>query len=224
MPKLQVALDTLLLPEALLLVEQLQATVDLVEVGTPFLLRYGLEAIGQIKTKCPSLEILCDGKIMDAGGYEAEMMYRAGADWVTVMAVTDDATIQECVSAAQKMGGRVMADMLCVTEIAHRVQRLEALGVDCIAVHTGVDQQRLGRTALGDLRRIKNCATRCEIAVAGGITCHTLDAYLALFPDIFIVGSGITEQPNPLEAAAMLQKRIRANALLPEASAIMIEK
>lgn len=212
MPKLQVALDDITLTDALSLIGQLGPNADIIEAGTPFVLRYGIEAVRELKKRYPAYEMLCDGKIMDAGAYEAECMFQAGADWVTVMAVTDDATVADCVATATRLGGRVMADMLCVTDMENRARRLEALGVHCIAVHTGVDQQRLGRTALEDLRRLKNCVTRCMVAVAGGITAQTADAYLKLKPDILIVGGGILGQPHPAEAAAALYGKISAGA------------
>lgn len=213
MPKLQVALDMIALEDVFPLVKQLELAVDILEAGTPFLLKYGLKAVHDLKKAFPSVEILCDGKIMDAGAYEAESMFMAGADWVTVMAVTDHATIEECVWAAAKVGGKVMADMLSVTDVTGKVSFLEKTGVDCIAVHTGVDQQRRGRTALDELCHLKRYVTKSKIAVAGGITAETIDAYLALKPDIVIVGGGILAQANPARAAMAIRERMRGFAL-----------
>lgn len=208
MPQLQIALDAIGLEEAYALMETIAPMADIVEAGTPFVLEYGLGAVRELKQRFPSLSVLCDGKIMDAGCYEAEAMFRAGADWVTVMALTDSFTISECIAAARRAGGRVMVDMLCVQDVPERVALLEKLGVDCIAVHTGVDQQRLGRTALDDLRLLKRCVTHTPVAVAGGITLETLDAYLALEPDILIVGGGVLAQPDPAAAARSIRNRI----------------
>ena len=208
MPKLQLALDNISLEDAFRLVEQLESKIDIVEVGTPLVLKYGLKAVSELKHKFHSLEILCDAKIMDAGGYESGITFAAGADWVTVMAFTDTATIEQCVEASKKARGKVMADMLCVTDFPGRVSVLEELGIDCIAVHTGVDQQRLGQTALDDLRELKRYVKKSKIAVAAGITDDTLDEYLKLAPDIIIVGNGIIGQPNPIVAATAIHNKI----------------
>lgn len=208
MTKLQLALDALSLEEALTILDQVHSQIDIVEAGTPFVLHYGMEAVRSIKRRFPSLQVLCDGKIMDAGSYESQGMFDAGADWVTVMAFTDSATIAECVEAAHRCGKKVMADLLCVEDIPQKVERLEQLGVDCIAVHTGVDQQKLGQTPLDDLRILKSCAKQAETAVAGGISLETLDAYLAFEPDIIIVGGGILNQENVAETAAAFRKRL----------------
>lgn len=208
MTKLQLALDALSLEAALTILDQVHTQIDIIEAGTPFVLHYGMEAVRSIKRRFPSLQVLCDGKIMDAGSFESKGMFDAGADWVTVMAFTDSATIAECVETAHSFGKKVMADLLCVPDIPKRVAELERLGVDCIAVHTGVDQQKLGQTPLDDLRILKGCAKEAEVAVAGGISLDTLDAYLELEPDIIIVGGGILNQPNPAETAAAFRKRL----------------
>ena len=48
--------------------------------------------------------------------------------------------------------------MICVEDIPKWVRELEAIGVHGIAVHTGVDQQKAGRTPLEDLKVIKFCS------------------------------------------------------------------
>lgn len=206
MTKLQLAMDTLSLEEALALLPQVAPYIDIAEVGTPLVYRSGLEALRQLRAAFPDLYLLCDGKIMDAGAYESGEQFEAGANCVSVLAVTDDATIAACVSEAKRWGGEVSADTICVADLAARVARLEELGVDYISVHTGVDMQAQGRTPLDDLREIKRCAKRAKISVAGGITVETLPDYLALEPDVIIVGGGILGRPDPVEAARQLRE------------------
>ena len=71
MTKLQLAVDTLSLDEALEFLEEASSDIDIVEVGTPLLYRSGLEAVRRIRAAFPKLSILCDGMIMDAGAYES---------------------------------------------------------------------------------------------------------------------------------------------------------
>ena len=65
--KLQLALDELTLPEALVFIDKVVDDVDIIEVGTPFLIREGVNAIKAIKEKYPHKEVLADAKIMDGG-------------------------------------------------------------------------------------------------------------------------------------------------------------
>lgn len=211
MAKLQLALDDISLENALSLLQDLQDDIDIVEVGTPFMIQYGMKAVREIRKAFPELYILCDGKIMDAGAYEAEEMLQAGADCITVLAITDDSTIRACVKTAEKYHADVMTDMLCVQDLASRAKELEQLGVDIIAVHTGVDQQAQGRTPLMDLKELKHAVSSARLAVAGGIKLDTVDAYLSLVPDIIIVGSGILREKDPRRAARDLCQRIHRN-------------
>ena len=123
MALLQLALDLLDMDSALNLVERVGADVDIVEVGTPFVMRYGMEGVRRLRAACSGVSLLCDGKIMDAGREETDMMTAAGADWVTVMACTDEATLCDCVQAAHAHGARVMADLLGAGALCETVRK-----------------------------------------------------------------------------------------------------
>ena len=150
--KLQLALDELKLEEALVFAEKVQEHVDIIEVGTPFVIDSGMEAVRQFKEKFPNKEILSDEKIMDGGYYESQLGFEAGAEYVTVLGVTDVATIKQCVKAGSDFEKKIVVDMICVANLEEKVAEMEELGVDVLAVHTGADQQACGRTPLDDLK------------------------------------------------------------------------
>ncbi len=206
--KLQIALDDITLEQTMSLLQKVANDVDIVEVGTPFMMQYGMEAVRTIKTAYPSLEVLCDAKIMDGGAYEANIAFEAGADYVTVLGVTDDLTIQDCVKTAQKAGRRVVVDMICVSDLKQRMETIEAMDVDVIAIHTGLDQQAVGRTPLDDLKETRQYVKHTALAVAGGINLETIDEYMKYQPEIIIVGSGIVKADDPVGAAKALAERM----------------
>jgi 3-hexulose-6-phosphate synthase len=207
--RLQLALDDISREEIFPLLEKTGDSVDIVEVGTPLLMRYGVCVITEIKRHFPALQVLSDAKIMDAAYYEAALSFDAGADYVTFLGLTDDGSVTECARAARDRGGLVVADMICVPDLAQRARQLARLGTDILAVHTGVDQQARGRTPLDDLRTLTASATGVPLAVAGGISRSTAADYLALRPHVLIVGSGITGAADPAAEAACLHEIIR---------------
>ena len=142
--KLQLALDDLSLEAAIALVARVREHVDIIEAGTPLIYGYGMEAVRALKARFPEKQVLADMKIMDSGAWETEEAMTAGADYVTVLGVSEDATVRNCLETATRYGREVVVDMICVPDLPGRIRQLEALGVQGLAVHTGVDQQPRG--------------------------------------------------------------------------------
>ncbi|MFO1050174.1 MAG: 3-hexulose-6-phosphate synthase [Geminicoccaceae bacterium] len=211
--KLQLALDDISLSDALRLVEQIEDCLDIVEIGTPMIIEEGLAPVRAMKARFPGIEVLADLKIMDAGALESRQGFAAGADYVTVLGVTDLATIEGCLGAAEQYGRTVVVDMICVADMAQRIAQLERIGVRALAVHTGVDQQAAGRTPLDDLKLMKAHSAASRIFVAGGITLATLPHYLAEGADVAIVGGGICQADDPVRAARELHELITAHGV-----------
>lgn len=207
--KLQLALDDISLSEAITLMEKIRDYVDVVEIGTPFIIEDGLKPVREFKRLFPDKEVLADTKIMDAGDYEARSAFLAGADYVTVLGVTDLLTVKSCVATANEFGKTIVVDMICVDNMAERIEQLEALGVTALAVHTGVDQQAAGRTPIEDLKLMKAVSKSSQIFAAGGINLQTLPDYKALKADVVIVGSGIRHAKDPVKAAKELYELIK---------------
>lgn len=208
--KLQLALDDITLDDAVELLDKVHTYVDIIEVGSPFIIEEGMRPVRIFKEKYPDCEILADTKIMDAGDYEAELTYKAGADYCTVLGVTDTLTIKGCLDAAEKYGKKVFVDMICVKDIEGRVAEIEEAGVNCIGVHVGVDLQAAGVTPMDDLKRIKAASKHSMISVAGGINVDTVDDYKAVGADIVIVGGGINHAKDPVAAAKAIYEKVHA--------------
>ena len=150
--KLQLALDEHKLEDALDFAEQVADYVDIIEIGTPFVIDSGMEAVRRFKEKFPEKEILSDEKIMDGGYYESQLGFEAGAEYVTALGVSDLVTIKGCIKAADDFKKQTVVDMICVEDMPKRIEELEGIGAHVLAVHTGADVQVLGRTPLDDLK------------------------------------------------------------------------
>lgn len=173
--KPQLALDLVNIPQAKELVKEVEAYVDIVEIGTPVVINEGLRAVKEIKEAFPNLQVLADLKIMDAGGYEVMKASEAGADIITVLGVSDDSTILGAVQEARKQNKKIMVDMINVKNMEERAQEIDALGVDYICVHSGYDHQadreKLLRGAVGHQARGETGENRhCRRHKAGHLT------------------------------------------------------
>jgi 3-hexulose-6-phosphate synthase len=199
--KLQLALDEIAVEDALRLGDKVRGSVDIFEIGTPFIIAEGMAPVRAFKARFPEAEVLADVKIMDAGETEARLAFEAGADYVTALGVTDLATVAACLKAAADYGGTVVVDMMCVDDMKRRIEQLEGIGVRALAVHTGVDQQAAGRTPLDDLRLMKAHARASRIFVAGGIVLDTAPRYIEVGADVVVVGGAILRSPDPAQEA-----------------------
>lgn len=207
--ELQLALDLVDIPQAKKLVKEVEAYIDIVEIGTPVVINEGLRAVKEIKAAFPNLRVLADLKIMDAAGYEVMKASEAGADIVTVLGASEDMTIKGAVEEARKQGKQILVDMISVKNLEQRAQEVDALGVDYICVHTGYDLQAVGKNSFEDLLTIKRVVKQAKTAIAGGIKLSTLPEVIKANPDLVIVGGGITGQEDQQAAAAEMQKLIK---------------
>src|SRR6266481_1030923 len=112
-PIVQISLDLIDRQEALdTAALAIRAGVDWLEAGTPFILAEGLHGVRALRERFPNHPIVADLKTMDGGYLEAEMMAKAGATHVVVMARAHAETIRVCVKAGHDYGVKVMGDDL----------------------------------------------------------------------------------------------------------------
>ncbi|TMV43390.1 3-hexulose-6-phosphate synthase [Paenibacillus mesophilus] len=206
--ELQLALDLVDIPGAKQVVAEVAEHIDIVEIGTPVVINEGLRAVKEIKEAFPSLRVLADLKIMDAGGYEVMKASEAGADIITVLGASDDSTIRGAVEEARKQNKKIMVDMINVKDIEGRAKEIDALGVDYICVHSGYDHQAAGKNSFEELTAIKRVVKHAKTAIAGGIKLNTLPEVIKAKPDLVIVGGGITGQEDKKAAAAEMKKLV----------------
>ncbi|RCV64579.1 3-hexulose-6-phosphate synthase, partial [Methanophagales archaeon] len=102
---LQVALDLLELKRALEIgKESLEGGANWLEVGTPLIKSEGMNAIRTFRVAFPDVTLVADMKTMDTGAIEVEMAAKSGASVVSILAVADDAVIEEAIKSARKYG------------------------------------------------------------------------------------------------------------------------
>ena len=142
-PIVQISLDLTNIDEALETAAMaLRAGVDWLEAGTPLILAEGLHGVRKLREAFPGIPIVADLKTMDGGYLEAEMMAKAGATHVVVMARAHAETIKVVVQAGKDYGVKVMGDNLGCPDMVEGAKWLEDLGCDYIIHHIGYDERR----------------------------------------------------------------------------------
>ena len=142
-PLVQISLDLTNIDEALDTASMaLRAGVDWLEAGTPLILAEGLHGVRRLRNSFPKVPIVADLKTMDGGYLEAEMMAKAGASHVVVMARAHPETIKCVVQAGKDFGIKVMGDNMVSDNMIDGAKLLEDLGCDYIIHHIGYDERR----------------------------------------------------------------------------------
>jgi 3-hexulose-6-phosphate synthase len=206
-PLLQVAIDALNTERALEIVGQIYPHVDIIEIGTPLIIEEGLSALETIKARFPGKKYLADLKIMDAGKIEATIAFKRGADIVTVLAAADDLTICDTVEAAEGHGGQVMADLINVRGLVARAIEMSAMRVPILCLHTAFDRRGPDEDILYLLEMVRPVVS-CQLAIAGGLTSDSVREAWSKGANIIVVGSGITDQPEPGEVARTIMEEL----------------
>ena len=209
--KLQVALDVPTIEEALRVLEATHEYVDIAEIGTVMVYN-GLKAITEIKNAFPHLEILGDMKIYDGGAEMAEAMIKAGADYITILGATNDATIIDSIRVAKEYGKKSVVDMIAVRNIAERIKEVDQMGADFINVHVACDVQSEENTPFEQLNIARVVAKNSGICIAGGIRADTIINAMPYKPDIITSGAGIYAQKDMRAAAKAMKEVILANS------------
>src|SRR6476659_6641477 len=142
-PIVQISLDLTNIDEALATAAlAMRAGVDWLEAGTPLILAEGLRGVQMLRAAFPRTAIVADFKTMDGGYLEAEMMAKAGATHVVVMARAHEETIRCVVKAGKDFGVQVMGDNMVCPDMVAGSKWLEDLGCDFVIHHIGYDERR----------------------------------------------------------------------------------
>ena len=202
-PQLQVALDYISLPKALIMAYQVAPEVDIIEIGTPLCKAAGIEAVRAMREICPDKLILADLKTPDVGGLEAAMAFDAGADMMTVIGGAALATVEQALAVAKERGKEMLMELTGVRDIMARAVEWNKIGVERIVYHREWDAQAAGRDwTEADKVTIRQLIDMgFKLTVTGGLTQELLPFFADLPVSVLICGRGIREASDPRTAA-----------------------
>ena len=207
-PIVQISLDLTNIPEAIETAEMaMRAGVDWLEAGTPLIIAEGMNAVRALRDRFPDTPIVADLKTMDGGYLEAELMAKAGATHVVVMARAHEETIKCVVQAGHDFNVKVMGDNLACEDMVKGARWLENLGCDFIVHHIGYDERR-GIAARGEcmpspldqLREVVD-AVNIPVQAVGGLSIEQAVQTPEFGAPLVVLGAPLTIDADSFKTA-----------------------
>jgi 3-hexulose-6-phosphate synthase/6-phospho-3-hexuloisomerase len=205
----QISLDLVSIPEALETAElAMRAGVDWLEAGTPLIIAEGMHGVRALRQRFPQTPIVADLKTMDGGWLEAELMAKAGATHVVVMARAHEETIRATVKAGRDFGVKVMGDNMAWPNMVDGARRLEELGCDFVIHHIGFDERR-GIAARGqrmpsplDQLRDVVAAVSVPVQAVGGLSLEQAVRTPEYGAPLVVLGAPLTIDADSFQTAS----------------------
>lgn len=202
-PVVQISLDVTTIQEAVETAEMaLRAGVDWLEAGTPLILAEGLRAVRELRARFPDTPIIADLKTMDGGYLEAEMMGKAGANFVVVMARAHEETLRVVCQAGRDYGIGVMGDNLGCPDMVSGARLLEELGCGVVIHHIGYDERRgiaargeRAPTPLDQLREVVD-AVSVPVQAVGGLSIEQAIQTPSFGAPLVVIGAPLAINPD----------------------------
>ena len=198
--KLQLAYDLGTYEELYPFMEEIEEAVDIIEIGTPVILREGVSQIENVKKRFPDKLIFADLKIMDAGKLEADIGFQAGADMVSVLGLASKKTIEAAKNSAIQWNRKIMIDMINLEDPIMKWTDFMKMGMDYGCLHTAHDDVTDGENSLETVEKFHQVHGGQQISVAGGIDPGKIRNMKSCQPEILVVGSYITNAVDPSKA------------------------
>ena len=205
----QISLDLTSIPEAIETAHMaLRAGVDWLEAGTPLIIAEGMHGVRALRKEFgPDVPIVADLKTMDGGWLEAEIMAKAGATHIVVMARAHIETVKIVVKGGRDFGVKVMGDNLGCPNMVDGAKMLADEGCDFVIHHVGFDERRGigvagGRwpSPLDQLRKIV-AAVSVPVQAVGGLSIEQAMQCPEYGAPLVVLGAPLTIDADSLKVA-----------------------
>lgn len=160
----------------------------LIEAGTPFIKRYGINKIIDIRALRPTAYIVADLKTVDMGEREANMAADAGANAIIGLGIAPIETNNALSATCAKRGIDMFLDLMNVEQPLVVLKQLEKLP-KVVLLHRGVDETENDRAKTipyFQINQIKG-AYKMMVAVAGADLEHDVKSAVFNGADIVVL-------------------------------------
>lgn len=206
--KLQVAFDLTDLDKSLEVTAKIENFVDIIEVGSLLIYKYGDVAVRQFKEKFPQKTILADAKIVDRAKESISLFASAGADWITVMAGTSKNVIHTASTTAHELGKKVMLDLLDASSLGQAALEAQSLGVDALLFHKPADEDE--HMLFLDRWDMVKGNTQLPVFIATQVSRENVSEVLAIAPAGIVIGKAIISSEDPQSEAEYFSSLMRS--------------
>jgi len=204
--KIQISFDMLDLDKALAFASEMHEHVDIIEIGSLLVYRYGEAAIQKFRDTFPQKTLLADMKIVDRGKEASRIAFQAGADWVTVLAGTSRNVIHTVSTTAHDLGKKVMLDLIDASSLGQSALEAQSLGVDALLFHRAADEASQ-EISLEQWDMVRG-NTKLPVFIATTIHRDSLPQLIALQPGGIVLSKGNEKEFNS-EDVLYMSKMIR---------------
>ena len=232
MALLQLTLDHGKRHELIRMADLMDGHVDILEIGYPELITFGLELVKEIHDAHPNLQICVDAKVFHGGSGVTRRCFEAGASIVTVLGYAPDPVIRQMVHHAHEYDGAIMCDLDGIKRVGKRTAEVDQLGVRYCQISTGYlmeheyDLLKPHHGSIFQLRPLEKAAAvkrniiHSGLAIGTGINEGNLDEVLKLKPEVVMIGRGIysadgaykTSPERQTEVADRIRAKLSAQA------------
>ncbi|MDI9591138.1 MAG: orotidine 5'-phosphate decarboxylase [Acidobacteriota bacterium] len=214
MAELQLVFDHGKRHELIASADMLADHVDIIEIGYPELITFGLDVVREIHEAHPNVRLCVDAKVFHGGSGVMRRCFEAGASIVTVLASAPNEIIKQMVRAAREYDGAIMCDLDGVRNLGRRTAEVDTLGVRYCHVSSGFlmeheyDLMKPRHGSIFQVRplelvaAVKRNLIHAGLAVGTGINEQNLDQVLAYEPEIVMVGRSILAVDGPYTTSA----------------------
>ena len=201
--QLQLTLDHGKRHEVLRMADYMDGHVDILEIGYPELITFGLDIVREIHEAHPGLKLCVDAKVYHGGSGVTRRCFEAGASIVTVLGSAPDPVIRQMVHHAREYDGAIMADMDGIKRLGRRTAEVDGLGVRYVSIASGYlmeheyDLHKPDHGSIFQLRpldlaaAVKRNLLHASLAIGTGINMGNIAEVMKLQPEIVMVGRGI---------------------------------